>query len=449
MRVADASDMPMISVVVATRNRAAMLRESLHSVLCQTYRNLEVIVVDDGSEDDTRGAVEGLGDPRLRYVRQEHLGISAARNRGTEHARGAWIAVHDDDDIMLPSRLEEQMKHADGNVDFVYGTFINFDDESGKLELHHGRNYGYGPALMSGFAPGHSTWLVRSDIMRRFPYDEGIESAVDNNVVFRMLRSGVRFHHSGVYCLLRRVHSGRITNTGGVRQKYVAGLNHAFISRGIVPEERDRLVLDSRRDWGPVDKTDWQTRFLPFLPDSLVKRTGYVTTRSESAGGGAEVPAVPTIRVEVARVEKMSWREFFEACSSGAGLSSVRARLRETEEVERLIADVDFAATLDTPDVPREALSVLFDIGTKDELADYFAVVRADSGDWTAEQRGLVRAQCIASTESGDVTLGVVPLRSLSAAEALRDTAFRGASSFRVFSPRTTAEIVSMLSASS
>ena len=161
------------------------------------------------------------------------------------------------------------------------------------------------------------------------------------------------------------------------------------------------------------------------------------------------MPAVPTIRVEVARVEKMSWREFFEACSTGARLSSVRARLRETEEVEKLIADVDFAATLDTPDVPREALSVLFDIGTKDELADYFAVVRADSGDWTAEQRGLVRAQCSASTESGDVTLGVVPLRSLSAAEALRDTAFRGASSFRVFSPRTTAEIVSMLSASS
>lgn len=444
---------PLISVVIATRNRSEMLRDSLHSVLCQTYRNLEVIVIDDGSDDDTQGAVEYFEDPRLRYVRQEHSGISAARNRGTEHARGSWIAVHDDDDIMLPARLEQQLVHVDDTVDFVYGTFLNFDDESGSLELHHGRNYGYGPALMSGFAPGHSTWLVRADIMRNFPYDEGIESAVDNNVVFRMLRSGVRFRHSGVYCLLRRVHSGRITNTGGAGQKYVAGMNRAFIHRGVSEGERGTLVRDARRDWGPLDKTNWQTRFLSFLPDHLVKRSGYIAARTELHSDGGGDGASRVVELEVARVDGMTWWEFFEACSRNADLGSVIARLREPEEVEALIAEADISPTLDAPDTTSEALSVLFDLmadETSDELsAEYFAVAASASEAWTEEQRALTRAQCETRPGAERTTFGIIPLRSLSAATALRETAFRDASSFRIFSTNSPAEIAATLHASS
>lgn len=435
---------PLISVVVATRNRAEMLRDSLHSVLCQTYPHIEVIVVDDGSEDDTRAVVESMGDPRLRYLRQEHAGISAARNCGTDQARGEWIAVHDDDDIMLPSRLADQLGHVDGSVDFIFGAFVNFDDVTGELQLHHGRNYGYGPALMSGFAPGHSTWLVRTAVMRRFPYDEGIESAVDNNLVFRMLRSGVRFRHSGVICLLRRVHSGRITSTGGAGQKYVAGMNLAFIARGVPPEERELLVKDARRDWGPVDKDDWQARQLPYLPDHLVRRSGYMVTRTTDptgSGGGS----IPTIRLDVTPVERMSWREFFTACSHGASGGSVIARPRESEEIERIIAAADLAPTLDGPDVPREALATLFELAASDATAQYFAVVEKGDAGWTAEQSGLLSALCIAHNGTQEIALGIVPLRSWNAATALRDSVFRDAGGVRIFSAKPYAEIVAML----
>lgn len=438
---------PLISVVIATRNRAGMLRDSLHSVLCQTYSNIEVIVIDDGSEDNTARVVEELDDDRLRYARQDHAGISAARNRGTALARGEWIAVHDDDDIMLPARLAEQLEHVDDSVDFVYGTFLNFDDQTGEFQLHHGRNYGYGPALMSGFAPGHSTWLVRADVMRRFPYDEGIASAVDNNVVFRMLRSGIRFRHSGVYCLLRRVHSGRITNTGGAGQKYVAGLNLAYLNRGVSPEARDQLVKASRRDWGPVDKTRWQTRFMAYLPDDLVVRTGYLTSTNPVAyEGGIEVP-VPTVRLETTDVSAMDWWTFFEASAHAADISSVRVRPREPREIEDLIAPTDAAGALDQANVPLEVLSLLFRTAAETSPADYFAVVGVRTDEWTTQQRELIVARCIASIDGQELTMGLVPLRSWSAAEAVHEAVFPNALSFRVFSTRPLDAIVAELDA--
>lgn len=424
---------PLISVVIATRNRAELLRESLHSVISQTYKNIEIIVVDDGSDDNTRDVVESLDDDRIHYVRREHGGISAARNTGTECARGEWIAVHDDDDIMLPFRLAEQVEFISESVDFIYGTFINFDDETGSLQLHHGRNYGYGPALMSGFAPGHSTWLVRTSVMRLFRYDEGIESAVDNNLTFRMLRSGVRFLHSGVYCLMRRVHSGRITDTGGAGQKYVAGLNHAFISRGISKSRRDALLKAARRDWGPVDKTQWETRFLAYLPDHLVRRTG-VVQRVTSVDNDRNIPAA---KVSFVNATDMTWWDIFTAASRGADLSAVHVRYRESAEIERLLdAQETSGDTLEsaTDDV---ASQVLVDLASEDATSRVFAVAaaRREVG-WNAEQESLLAAQCEVGGASGDLLFGLIPSKTWEASRLIRDSQFPGDEwVYRIFTP--------------
>ncbi|MGY5765391.1 glycosyltransferase family 2 protein [Brachybacterium sp. DNPG3] len=447
MTEATAATQPLISVVIATRNRAEMLLDSLHSVLSQTYRRLEVIVVDDGSEDDTRTVVEGIADPRVRYVGQEHSGISAARNRGTDHATGEWIAVHDDDDIMLPFRLAEQLKHVQDDVDFIYGAFINFDDDTGELQLHHGRNYGYGPALMSGFAPGHSTWLVRTDLMRTFRYDEGIESAVDNNLVFRMLRSGVRLVHSGVICLLRRVHSGRITNTGGAGQKYVAGMNLAFISQGVPPKGKDTLTKAARRDWGPVDKTAWQTRYLPYMPDHLVKRSGHVSLVEPVSGTAGQKSGVPEISLHVERVEGMDWRTFMAACGTGVDVSSVRARLAESPEVERAIAPTEISSQLDVADLRHDALARLLELAPANATAEYLAIVSAAPEVWTSERRGLAVALCHFTEDGQKALVGLIPVRSWRAAQTLAASAFPVSAEVRILSGKPQSAIVSELSA--
>ena len=99
----------MVSVVIPTYNRARIVRSSIDSVLAQGWRNVEVIVVDDGSKDDTRAVVESYGAP-VRYVHQANAGVSAARNTGFRHARGEFVALLDSDDQFLPWKLEAQVR---------------------------------------------------------------------------------------------------------------------------------------------------------------------------------------------------------------------------------------------------------------------------------------------------------------------------------------------------
>lgn len=324
---------PFVSVVIASLNRAELLRESMTSVLEQSFKDLELIVVDDGSTDNTEEVVRSFDDPRVRYFRtgDSPLGISAARNLGARESRGEWTAVHDDDDLMLPHRLEHQIKRIEPGVDFIYGAFVNFDNETAELQLHHGRNMTYGAALQTGFAPGHSTWLVRTDLIRQFGYDEGLESAVDNNLAFRLLRSGVEMVHSGDVCLLRRVHSGRITDTGGAGQKYAAELNLRFLRTNINSVSRKKLWKSARYDWGPVDKQSWEHKALYHLPDHLVRRSGHVFRYEPAEEDGA-------ILVKKEFRSSISLAEFFKLSAEGSYLGEVRVRLRENDEIEQLIS---------------------------------------------------------------------------------------------------------------
>ncbi len=104
----------MISVIIPTYNRAAFLREALESVCAQTYfhdkgnGSFEILVIDDGSTDETEEVALGIGHA-VRYERQEHQGVSRARNRGLSLANGEWIAFLDSDDLWKERKIEAQM----------------------------------------------------------------------------------------------------------------------------------------------------------------------------------------------------------------------------------------------------------------------------------------------------------------------------------------------------
>ena len=101
----------LVSVVIPTYNRAYCIADSVGSVLRQTYENLEVIVVDDGSTDNTKEVLDSLGDSRVRYASQQNAGACVARNHGIELARGTYVAFHDSDDLWLPQKLEKQVAY--------------------------------------------------------------------------------------------------------------------------------------------------------------------------------------------------------------------------------------------------------------------------------------------------------------------------------------------------
>ncbi len=101
------AETPLVSVILTTYNRAALLPRAINSVLAQTYQNFELIIIDGGSTDDTEEVMRSFNDPRIRRRRQEeNRGMLADRNRGLDLAAGDYIAILDDDDELLPEALK-------------------------------------------------------------------------------------------------------------------------------------------------------------------------------------------------------------------------------------------------------------------------------------------------------------------------------------------------------
>ena len=102
--------MPKVSVIIPTYNAMTYLPETVESVLRQTYSNFELLIIDDGSSDQTVQWVSQLVDSRVRLISQENQGASVARNTGIAHAQGEYVAFLDADDLWEPTKLEQQVR---------------------------------------------------------------------------------------------------------------------------------------------------------------------------------------------------------------------------------------------------------------------------------------------------------------------------------------------------
>ena len=97
-----------VSVIIPTLNRCFLLQRAIQSVLNQSYNPNEIIVIDNGSSDDTKKTIQTLY-PNIRYLTEDKIGVSAARNKGIINARSEWIAFLDSDDVWKPEKLEKQL----------------------------------------------------------------------------------------------------------------------------------------------------------------------------------------------------------------------------------------------------------------------------------------------------------------------------------------------------
>lgn len=115
---------PLISVVIPTYNRAHYVCEAIDSVLAQTYKNIEIIAVDDGSTDNTKDIIQQYSS-RIKYIYQNNAGPSAARNNGIKQSNGDLIAFLDSDDIWLAEKLERQVE-IDGKIHRYWISYVQF-----------------------------------------------------------------------------------------------------------------------------------------------------------------------------------------------------------------------------------------------------------------------------------------------------------------------------------
>jgi glycosyltransferase involved in cell wall biosynthesis len=127
---------PLVSVVIPSYNRAQYIAETIESVLAQTYPNIEVIVIDDGSTDDTAKVVERFAH-QIRYVIQENSERGASRNHGLRLATGEYIAFLDSDDLWLPRMAEQCVDYLEARPDVgvVYADAMQIDDRGNELRV--------------------------------------------------------------------------------------------------------------------------------------------------------------------------------------------------------------------------------------------------------------------------------------------------------------------------
>lgn len=200
---------PVVTVVIPTFNRAHLITRALRSVLTQTFTAWEVIVVDDGSEDDTEAVIRSLRDPRIRYCRQpENRGQSAARNRGMGEARGEFIAFLDSDDDWLPEKLELQVarfRELPDTVGLLYtGSQTLADGAPSETFIPSHRGSIYGELLERNVVHGTSGIMIRRAVVERVGYfDERFPAIEDYDY---WLRVSARYEIDFISAPLFRYH---------------------------------------------------------------------------------------------------------------------------------------------------------------------------------------------------------------------------------------------------
>ena len=187
---------PTVSVIIPTYNRAHLIGRAIQSVLNQTYKDFELIIVDDGSTDNTEDIIKEFQkkDERIKYIKHEkNRGGSAARNTGIKNARGEYIAFQDSDDEWLPEKLKKQMevfKNTSSKVGVVYTGFWRIKDNKKTyipqswVKQKDGNIYF---ELLKGNFVGTSTILIKKKCFKKVGiFDENLPRLQDWELVMRL-----------------------------------------------------------------------------------------------------------------------------------------------------------------------------------------------------------------------------------------------------------------------
>jgi glycosyltransferase involved in cell wall biosynthesis len=235
----------LASVVIAAFNEERYLGEAIGSVLAQTYRPIELIVVDDGSTDRT--AEIAAAHPEVRLLRQPNRGLGAARNTGAAAAAGEYLSFHDADDLMTPDKLSIQIGFLEGHPQCgcVLGRQRLLLEEGAPMPFWvRGERVPNDPATARGPAgekePHTITMVVRRDAFAAVgPFDESMRIAQDIDWYFRAGEAGIGIEILDDVVLIRRVHGNSLTQDAeSTRHEFFLAFRNRMRRRGAA-QDRD------------------------------------------------------------------------------------------------------------------------------------------------------------------------------------------------------------------
>jgi glycosyltransferase involved in cell wall biosynthesis len=211
--------LPLVSVVIPTYNQASYLVEAIDSVLQQTYPSIEIIVIDDGSTDETPliGKRYQQQEPKVRWIEQVNQGPSQARNVGISEAQGEFVCLLDSDDIMLPQRIDLQYAvfQKDPTVDIVYTALELIDIQGGSLGNIRGQSFSPPDFLAMMFFRNlistSSVMMAKSHCFKEHPYRAEFRHAEDYDLMLRLAHL-FRFYYLDLPLTRYRRHPTNLSN---------------------------------------------------------------------------------------------------------------------------------------------------------------------------------------------------------------------------------------------
>ena len=187
----------LISVILPTYNNEETIFNSIRSILDQSYKKFELLIVNDCSTDKTKQIIKSIDDSRIVYIEnRKNIGRSQSRNKAIDKAKGSYIAVMDGDDISIPVRFELQINYLLKNpkVDLVASNIIFFNNNvvrgvsDVKLKSLKNLNFFFRPIGLP-----HVTWMARKDFFLNFKYNPNIPATIDQDLLLRSFKSNNYF----------------------------------------------------------------------------------------------------------------------------------------------------------------------------------------------------------------------------------------------------------------
>ena len=245
-------DVPTVSVIIPTYNRADFLKEAIESVLAQTFRDVELLVIDDGSTDRTRDVLNGYG-ARLRPIFQANRGVSSARNAGIRAAQGRYIALLDSDDLWLPKKLAAQIAVMEAQPDIplchTEEIWIRRGVRVNQMKKHQKHGGYIFPHCLPFCVISPSSALMRRAVFDEVGYfDEALPACEDYDLWLRITKTHPVHFIETPLIIKCGGHDDQLSRTHwGLDRFRIQSLEKLLQAGGLTAEQRQQAADELRR----------------------------------------------------------------------------------------------------------------------------------------------------------------------------------------------------------
>ena len=241
---------PKVTILMPVHNGDAFLRESINSILSQTFSDFEFLIIDDGSIDETSKILESYNDFRIKIIKQENIGLAKSLNKGLKLARGEYIARMDCDDVSLPERLEKQVELMERYPYVgVCGSWIKtIGDDGGDIWRYPALSEDIRCRLLFESVIAHPSVMIRNSLFKKFnlTYDEDFNQAQDYDLwarcshLFPMVNLDKVLLHYRIH-----PHQGGVQHLGSKRRLANLIRKKQLERLEIVPDKREVKIHES------------------------------------------------------------------------------------------------------------------------------------------------------------------------------------------------------------